>query len=115
MLASPIRITACALLMALLAIVHPHTAQAQVAPRITIDSNPPGATIFVDGAQQAERTGSATKVRIGKGQHRLRLELEGYRPFEQQVNIGAAQKLSYTLEKAPARRRLPTGKRSARR
>ena len=59
MLASPIRITACALLMALLAIVHPHTAQAQVAPRITIDSNPPGATIFVDGAQQAERTGSA--------------------------------------------------------
>ncbi len=103
MLASPIRITACALLMALLAIVHPHTAQAQVAPRITIDSNPPGATIFVDGAQQAERTGSATKVRIGKGQHRLRLELEGYRPFEQQVNIGAAQKLSYTLEKAPAR------------
>ena len=88
MLASPIRITACALLMALLAIVHPQTASAQVAPRITIDSNPPGATIFVDGALQSERTGPATKVRINKGQHKLRLELEGYRPFEQTVTIG---------------------------
>ena len=103
MLASPIRMTVCALLMAVLAIVHPHTAQAQVAPRITIDSSPPGATIFVDGAMQAERTGPATKVRIGKGQHRVRLELEGYRPFEQMLNIGAAQKFAFQLEKAPAR------------
>ncbi len=103
MLASPIRITACALLMALLAIVHPHAASAQVAPRITIDSNPPGATIFVDGAMQSERTGPATKVRINKGQHKLRLELEGYRPFEQMVTIGNATKFAFPLEKAPAR------------
>ena len=98
MLASPIRMTVCALLMAVLAIVHPHTAQAQVAPRITIDSSPPGATIFVDGAMQAERTGPATKVRIGKGQHRVRLELGGYRPFEQMLNNGAAQKFAFHLE-----------------
>ncbi len=103
MLASPIRMTACALLMALLAIVHPHTAQAQVPPRITIESNPPGASIYIDGAIQAEKTGPATKVRITKGPHKLKLELEGYKPLEQQINIGAAQKLSFVLDKAQAR------------
>src|SRR5262249_1352684 len=38
-----------------------------------------------------------------KGQHKLRLELEGHKPFETTVNITVAQKLTYPLEKAPAR------------
>lgn len=103
MLASPIRITVCALLMAVWAIVSPHPALAQVAPRVTIDSNPPGATIFVDGALHSERTGPTTKIRIPKGQHKIRLELEGYRPFEQTISITAAQKFVFPLDRAPAR------------
>ncbi|HMU38499.1 MAG TPA: PEGA domain-containing protein [Pseudomonadota bacterium] len=103
MLASPIRNSFYSLLLALLALLQPRAAQAQVAPRITIDTSPPGATIFVDGSMQSEKTGPTTKVRIPKGQHKLRLELEGHRPIEQTVTIAGAQKFVFPFEKAPAR------------
>ena len=99
--ARPFRILAVALLMALAAIASPAQAQ-QVAPRITINSVPPGANVFVDGAPQGQ-AGPAFKVRINKGQHKIRLELEGYKPVEQTVNITTAVPLSFTLERAPAR------------
>ena len=97
---SPIRILAYALLVALCAIAHP--ALAQVAPRMTIDSIPPGANVFIDGALQGQ-SGPNFKVRISKGQHKLVLELDGHKRFEQQINVSVAQKLTYPLEKAPAR------------
>jgi len=97
---SPIRILAYALLVALCAIAHP--ALAQVAPRMTIDSIPPGANVFIDGALQGQ-SGPNFKVRIPKGQHKLVLELEGHKRFEQQISVSVAQKLTFPLEKAPAR------------
>ena len=97
---SPIRILAYALLVALCAIAHP--ALAQVAPRMTIDSIPPGANVYIDGALQGQ-SGPNFKVRISKGQHKLVLELDGHKRFEQQINVSVAQKLTYPLEKAPAR------------
>ena len=95
-----VKILACSLLMALLAIAHP--AQAQVPPRITVDSIPPGANVSVDGVPQGQ-SGPNFKVRMNRGQHRVRLELEGHKPFEQMVTITAAQKFTFPLEKAPAR------------
>lgn len=99
--ARPFRILAVALLMVLAAIAPPAAAQ-QVAPRITINSVPPGANVFVDGAMQGQ-AGPAFKVRINKGAHKIRLELEGYKALEQTVTIGNAQTLNYTMERAPAR------------
>lgn len=101
----------CVLLMALGAVVQllspsliavPAAHAQAVAPRITVLSNPPGANVFVDGALQGQ-TGPNFKVRMNKGQHRLRLELEGHKPFEQMVAISAAQTFTFNLEKAPAR------------
>src|SRR5262245_22929205 len=101
MLARPVRMLAVALLMVLGAITS--SAQAQgVAPRITVRSVPPGANDFVDGAMQGQ-AGPAFKVRINKGQHKVRLELEGYKTFEQTLTIGAAQTFTFPLERAPAR------------
>ena len=100
--ARSLRILACSLLVALCALALARTSDAQVAPRITIETNPPGALVYVDGAVQGQ-AGPNFKVRINKGQHRLRLELEGHKPLEQTVVITAAQKLTYNLEKAPAR------------
>ncbi|HNN93776.1 MAG TPA: PEGA domain-containing protein [Pseudomonadota bacterium] len=93
------RFLACFLMLALLGVA---PALAQVAPRITIESVPPGAIVYVDGAVQGQ-TGPNFKVRINKGQHRLRLELEGHKPIEQVVTITAAQKFAFNLEKAPGR------------
>jgi hypothetical protein len=55
-------------MVALLAIISPAHAQ-QVAPRITIDSIPPGANVLVDGALQGQ-SGPNFKVRMNKGPHR---------------------------------------------
>ncbi len=96
MLKSPIRIVAYALMVALCAIAHP--ALAQVAPRMTIDSIPPGANVIVDGALQGQ-SGPNFKVRITKGSHKLRLELDGHKPLEQTINVSTAQKLTFQLEK----------------
>lgn len=101
MLKSPIRIVAYALMVALCAIAHPALAQ-QVAPRMTIDSIPPGANVFVDGALQGQ-SGPNFKVRISKGLHKIRLELEGHKPLEQTVTISTAQRLAFQLEKAASR------------
>lgn len=101
MLARPIRMLAVALLMVLGAITSPAWAQG-VAPRITINSVPPGANVFVDGAMQGQ-AGPAFKVRINKGQHKVRLELEGYKAVEQTITINAAQTFTFPMERAPAR------------
>lgn len=101
--ARSLRILAYSLFVALCALAASRVSHAQgVAPRITIESNPPGALVYVDGAVQGQ-SGPNFKVRINKGQHKIRLELDGHKPVEQTVMISAAQKLSFNLEKAPAR------------
>lgn len=94
------RFLACFLLLALYG--HAPAFAQGVAPRITIESVPPGAIVYVDGAVQGQ-TGPNFKVRMNKGQHRLRLELEGHKPIEQVVVISAAQKFAFNMEKAPGR------------
>ncbi|NUQ35840.1 MAG: PEGA domain-containing protein [Planctomycetaceae bacterium] len=44
---------------------------------ISIDSEPPGAQIFVDGKHQGT---TPTNLYITRGGHQLRLELDGYTP-----------------------------------
>ncbi len=97
------RILACTLLAALCALVLARDSHAQgVSPRITIESIPPGAIVYIDGAVQGQ-TAPGFKVRISKGTHRIRLELEGHKPIEQTIAISTAQRLAFNLEKAPAR------------
>lgn len=98
----PARIFRFLALFLMLALCGSAPAWAQTPPRITIESTPPGAIVYVDGAVQGQ-TGPNFKVRINKGQHRIRLELEGHKPIEQVVVITAAQKLAFNMEKAPGR------------
>jgi hypothetical protein len=83
------------------------TLPAAAAPaRITITSSPPGATVYVDGKERGAQgiTSELFKVRLTPGGHRLLLELPGYQPLEQTVQIGRrAHRLSFTLERALAR------------
>lgn len=73
---------------------------------VTISSTPPGATIYVDGKEQGAKgiAGDSFRLRLSSGVHRVLLELPGYKPLEQTVQIGrSAQRLAFTLEHAPAR------------
>lgn len=89
--------------LALLLCLNQRTAHAQTGPRITIESNPSGASVLIDGAAQGITIPGGVKVRVNKGQRRIRLELEGHKPSEQVVNVTVAQKYTFNLEKAPGR------------
>lgn len=94
------------LAVALCAAVAPRAlAQKDAGPRIIIDSSPPGASVYLDGKERGMQgySSSTFKVRVSKGPHRVLLELEGYKPVEQIVNVTQAQKFTFTLERAPAR------------
>jgi uncharacterized protein with von Willebrand factor type A (vWA) domain len=71
-------------------------------PRITIDTVPPGASVFLDDLWLGQ-SGPNFTLRIPKGSHKLRLELSGRKTLETIVNITATQKLTYALEPAPSR------------
>ena len=73
---------------------------------VTISSSPPGATVYIDGKEQGAQgiAGDSFRLRLSPGGHRVLLELPGYKPLEQTVQIGPrAQRLTFTLEQAPAR------------
>jgi len=73
---------------------------------VTITSSPPGATVYVDGKERGSQgiSSESLRVRLAPGGHRVLLELTGYQPLEQTVQIGRrAQRLSFALERAPAR------------
>lgn len=75
-------------------------------PWVTITSSPPGATVYIDGKERGPQgmTAETFRVRLTPGGHQLLLELSGYKPLEQAVQIGPrAQRLSFALERAPAR------------
>jgi hypothetical protein len=82
--------------------------EAQAAPQttITLTSIPPGATVYIDGKEKGARgqSGDAFKVKLTRGTHKVLLELEGYKPMEQTIQVGpTAQRMVFTLERAPAR------------
>ena len=73
---------------------------------VTITSSPPGATVYIDGKERGSQgiTSESFRLRLAPGGHQLALELSGYKTLEQTVQIGPrAQRLSFTLERAPAR------------
>jgi len=73
---------------------------------VTISSTPPGATVYVDGKEQGAKgiAADSFRLRLSPGVHRVLLELPGHKPLEQTVQIGPrAQRLTFTLESAPAR------------
>ena len=76
-----------------------------VMPRITVNTTPPGARVYVDGKDKglACQSGPSCKPRMAKGTHRLLLELDGYKPVEETINVTGPQALSFTLQPAPAR------------
>lgn len=82
------------------------TAYAQpVTPRITVTTTPPGAKVYVDSKDKgiACQSGPSCKPRLAKGTHRLILELDGYKPLEETINVSGPQTLAFTLQPAPAR------------
>ena len=54
---------------------------------IMVTSRPEGATIFVDGKDTGKKTPEA--IRAEAGQHTVRIELDGYTPFEKVVTVGS--------------------------
>lgn len=69
----------------------------------TLASSPPGATVFVDGAERPERT-PVTLNDIPAGTHTIRLELEGRAPWEDTINVPAGQLVAVPqAELGPAR------------
>lgn len=70
--------------------------------RVTFDSSPPGAAVYIDGKESGVRGYSSPtfKIRLTRGQHRLLLELAGYKPFEQMIDVRRAQTFAFTLERA---------------
>ena len=58
-------------------------------PVLVIDEAPPGAQVFVDGQLTAstDSGGQAKISTLAPGQHRLRLTLNGYRDYEQSIDL----------------------------
>ncbi len=58
-------------------------------PALVIDEAPPGAQVFVDGQLTAsiDSSGQAKISTLAPGQHRLRLTLNGYRDYEQSIDL----------------------------
>ena len=55
--------------------------------RVQVVSEPAGATVYVDGS--IERAGETpVTVSLSRGEHRVRLVLEGYATEEQTVTVG---------------------------
>lgn len=76
----------------------PTEAHAQRAKRLKvhIGSTPPGAAIDVDGERQSKTT--PAWVQVPRGDHKLRLELSGYAPLEEQISVTrAGKKLAFNL------------------
>lgn len=72
--------------------------------KVKIDSTPPGANIYLDGKASGiqGQTGAAEQLKLPPGQHTLLLELDGYKPLEQTVNLSKGQRLLFKLQLEPA-------------
>ena len=80
----------------------PAMAKTVRAVRVTINSSPPSATVFVDGKERGLQgyASPSFKLRLTKGPHRLLLELSGYKPLEQLIDVQQTQQFTFTLERA---------------
>ena len=73
--------------------------------KVYIDSAPPRANVYVDGKDNGilGQTSAGDPLKLPKGAHRLQLELDGYKPFDQTVNLSKGQHLTFQLQPEPAR------------
>lgn len=85
-------------------------AHAQQAPRITIDAQPTGARVYIDGKDNGVQCqGGNCRPRLSKGPHRLNIEMDGYKGLEETINVtGAQQRFVFALQPAPAHIELKT-------
>ena len=78
---------------------------------VTMVSEPPGATVYIDGKDNGAR-GVATatlKLHLPKGPHKVLLELPGYRPLEKDIEVSKhLEHFSFKLESAMERLLLRT-------
>src|SRR5688572_20494382 len=62
---------------------------------IVVRTNPPGATVLVDGASAGP---SPVTIKLNPGPHRLRASLSGYYPPpETRIQVGATEPREHTL------------------
>jgi hypothetical protein len=73
------------------------SARAQEAGTVLeLRTDPAGATVFIDG-KKLGRTPLRLVDRVDPGTHRVRISLEGYRPFERRIPVGSVVRLNLTL------------------
>src|SRR5215813_12373364 len=98
----------------------PRSANAQSQPRppvkgrykIKIDSSPQQAAVYWDSSagQQPKLYGIAgytpITIKVPKGAVKIVLELSGFKPFEQVLDVRKNTSISPTLERAPSKARL---------
>ncbi len=70
--------------------------------RIRINSEPPGATVFLNGKREGKET--PAQFELSPGTHQLELELKGHEPFRKEIKVESREKQSftYTLNKRGA-------------
>ena len=81
------------------------TASAQSGgPRVTIDTAPSGAKVYLDGKEQGIvcLSGAACKPRLPVGTHRLTIELDGHKTLDETIQVRGPQRFVFKLEPAPA-------------
>ena len=49
------------------------------------------------------QSGPACKPLMRRGIHKILMELDGYKPSEESINVGTARRFAFTLKAAPAR------------
>lgn len=77
----------------------PRTQAPQVTSQIKLDVNPDRAAVFLDNAfvgHVSEFSGMGRGMLVIPGEHRIKIELPGYQPFETQVTLRPNQK--YTVK-----------------
>ena len=67
---------------------------------LTINSSPTGADVYLDGTDQSEQT-PVTLRSLSVGLHSIRLKLDGYQDYKQQVKVVAGQPTEIDVELAP--------------
>ena len=67
---------------------------------ITINSSPTGADVYLDGSDQSRQT-PVTLRSLSLGLHSIRLKLDGYQDYKQQVKVAAGQPTEIDVELTP--------------
>ncbi len=67
---------------------------------LTINSSPTGADVYLDGTDQSEQT-PVTLRSLSLGLHSIRLKLDGYQDYKQQVKVVAGQPAEIDVELTP--------------